>query len=64
MLWEYAMTMRCPVCGTIITYADNPYRPFCSTACKGKDFLKWVGGEYRIPSQPDETDAAEGENNG
>lgn len=56
------MHYLCPVCGQATTYRMNPFRPFCSRTCKDKDFLKWVEGEYRIPSQPCEDDIRESEN--
>jgi uncharacterized protein len=38
----------CPVCG-IATVAEH--RPFCSRACKDRDLLKWLDGDYRIPGR-------------
>lgn len=54
----------CPVCGQSTMYRDNPFRPFCSRNCKDKDFLKWVDGEYCIPSRPSEDDTPERESDG
>ena len=55
------MEVRCPICGRTISYADNPYRPFCSILCKGKDLLQWVEEDYRISTPVDQGDANEGE---
>ncbi|MCE2510021.1 MAG: DNA gyrase inhibitor YacG [Alphaproteobacteria bacterium] len=38
----------CPVCGKPVTKAA---RPFCSKACADRDLGKWLGGEYRIPTE-------------
>lgn len=38
---------RCPVCGDP---AVEPHDPFCSRHCKDVDLARWLGGEYRIPS--------------
>ena len=35
----------------------NPYRPFCSKACKNADFIHWAEEDYNIPgkeAQPEE----------
>ena len=36
--------------------AEN--RPFCSPRCKTVDLGRWLGGDYRLPSD-DEPDEAE-----
>ncbi|MGB1548548.1 MAG: DNA gyrase inhibitor YacG [Alphaproteobacteria bacterium] len=38
----------CPICGKPKAEA---HRPFCSKACADKDLGKWLGGEYRIPTE-------------
>jgi endogenous inhibitor of DNA gyrase (YacG/DUF329 family) len=51
----------CPVCGKPPS-PDNA--PFCSTGCKDRDLLKWLGEGYRIagpPADPDRVDSDEGE---
>jgi endogenous inhibitor of DNA gyrase (YacG/DUF329 family) len=45
---------RCPICGKPATEA---HIPFCSTRCVDIDLGRWLGGEYRIPTdeRPDAT---------
>jgi uncharacterized protein len=43
--------------------ADD-HAPFCSTGCKDRDLLKWLGEGYRVPGppvDPDRVDSDEGE---
>ena len=52
---------RCPVCGKpeIAEHA-----PFCSSGCKDRDLLKWLGEGYRIAgpaADPERVDSDEGE---
>jgi endogenous inhibitor of DNA gyrase (YacG/DUF329 family) len=42
---------RCPVCGKP---ADAATRPFCSVRCADVDLGRWLTGQYRIPSRPDD----------
>jgi endogenous inhibitor of DNA gyrase (YacG/DUF329 family) len=37
----------CPVCRKP---ASAEYQPFCSARCRDLDLKKWLGGEYRIPT--------------
>lgn len=37
----------CPICGKI---AAEKYSPFCSRRCADLDLKRWLGGEYRIPT--------------
>ncbi len=48
----------CPTCGKPAT---PKFRPFCSDRCKTIDLGRWLGGDYRIPSEdePDVDDVAE-----
>ena len=47
----------CPTCRRSTTYGpSNPYRPFCSPACKNADILAWADEEYRLPGQPADPD--------
>lgn len=48
---------RCPNCGKP-TVPD--FRPFCSARCKTVDLGRWLGEEYRVPTdeQPGEADIA------
>lgn len=49
---------KCPVCGRA-PEADS--KPFCSKRCADVDLARWLGGEYRVPTNeaPDEKDRAE-----
>lgn len=31
---------------------DTQWRPFCSERCRNEDLARWVGGCYRIASDP------------
>lgn len=50
---------KCPGCNKQIVYdSSNPYRPFCSKACKTEDLASWAEEEYRVKGAPlDENDA-------
>ncbi len=41
--------------------ADWPSFPFCSPRCRTIDLGRWLGEDYRVPGQPEEEDAPEGE---
>lgn len=49
------MKIVCPICKTVTTWHENPWRPFCSERCKLIDLGKWASEEYRI-SVPVETE--------
>ncbi|HPS94328.1 MAG: DNA gyrase inhibitor YacG [Syntrophaceae bacterium] len=53
------MMVRCPVCKKEVPFAGNPYRPFCSRACKGLDLIHWASENYRIEGKNDEDDRDE-----
>jgi len=40
--------IKCPACGKMVAYDNNPFRPFCSRGCKGEDLIKWADESYRI----------------
>jgi uncharacterized protein len=42
-------TVPCPVCKCPAQWTDNPFRPFCSDACKQKDLGNWAMESYRVP---------------
>lgn len=47
------MKVKCPVCGKETEYApSNPYRPFCSEACRTIDLGAWASDEYVIEGEP------------
>ena len=43
------MKLRCPICKTLTTWEENPWRPFCSERCKLIDLGTWAAEEYSIP---------------
>ncbi|HHN65648.1 MAG TPA: DNA gyrase inhibitor YacG [Nitrospirae bacterium] len=45
------MKIRCPICKSITTWEENPWRPFCSERCRLIDLGAWASGEYRIPGE-------------
>jgi endogenous inhibitor of DNA gyrase (YacG/DUF329 family) len=44
---------RCPNCGKP---SSARYRPFCSAACRDRDWLNWLDGRYAIPATESEPD--------
>ncbi|HWL71695.1 MAG TPA: DNA gyrase inhibitor YacG [Geminicoccus sp.] len=42
-----AATPRCPICGKP---REQRFRPFCSRACRDRDFVAWADGRYAIPA--------------
>jgi endogenous inhibitor of DNA gyrase (YacG/DUF329 family) len=36
------------------------WRPFCSERCKMADLGRWLSGDYRVPTQPDDPDSENG----
>jgi len=42
---------RCPICGKATLLR---FRPFCSARCQTMDLARWIGGNYRIPSEAGE----------
>ncbi|MCS7016179.1 MAG: DNA gyrase inhibitor YacG [Gemmatales bacterium] len=56
------LRVRCPICGKELRLAkldDLPTFPFCSRRCRIIDTGRWLGGEYRIASLPEEQDSPE-----
>jgi len=52
-----ARRSRCPICRKP---SAPDFRPFCSARCKTLDLGRWLGGDYRVPTEegPDDADAA------
>ncbi len=48
------MKIKCPLCGKITTWEENPWRPFCSERCKLIDLGRWASEEYRIEGEKKE----------
>jgi endogenous inhibitor of DNA gyrase (YacG/DUF329 family) len=42
--------IRCPRCGTVTNWQENPDRPFCSERCRLIDLGRWAEESYRIPA--------------
>lgn len=52
-----APIVRCPTCaGPSVFAPDNPWRPFCSSRCKGIDLGAWASESFRIQASPAEQD--------
>ncbi|MBT3401324.1 MAG: DNA gyrase inhibitor YacG [Rhodospirillaceae bacterium] len=41
------MAKSCPICSNPASEKD---RPFCSQRCANVDLSRWLGGNYRIPT--------------
>ncbi|MGV3769254.1 MAG: DNA gyrase inhibitor YacG [Sphingobium phenoxybenzoativorans] len=52
-------THDCSVCGKPQTQEQ---RPFCSTACRDRDLLQWLGEGYRVPGRPVANESGDHEN--
>ncbi len=50
----------CPICRKPTVHA---FRPFCSRACRDRDFINWADEGYKVPAKPDddEDDGVEAE---
>ena len=58
-------TVACPSCGAAALFSpENRWRPFCSERCRLIDLGAWADERYRIPAKPDESEAAEAEDDG
>jgi endogenous inhibitor of DNA gyrase (YacG/DUF329 family) len=40
---------KCPICGKP---RSPDHTPFCSTRCKDRDLLQWLGDGYALPGPP------------
>jgi hypothetical protein len=45
---------RCPICRAPVA---RDHAPFCSRRCADRDLARWLGGEYRVPT--DDTPSSE-----
>ncbi len=50
------MIIRCPKCGKITTWEENPHKPFCSKRCKILDLGAWAAEEYVIEEKEEKKD--------
>lgn len=60
---EKKVKARCPRCGELAPWEENPYRPFCSERCKLIDLGKWIEEEYSIAGEkqmPEEKEEGRG----
>ena len=48
------MQIKCPICGKITTWEENPCRPFCSERCRLMDLGAWASEKYRIAGRKEE----------
>jgi hypothetical protein len=44
---------KCAMCGRPV---EAEFKPFCSKRCADADLAKWLGGDYKVPTneQPDD----------
>lgn len=40
--------VKCPQCRKVVSWQDNPNRPFCSERCRLIDLGQWAEESYRI----------------
>lgn len=56
--------VSCPSCGARVVYAlDNPWRPFCSLACRDRDWSHWMTETYRMNESEEEKEEYNGYGN-
>ncbi len=46
--------MNCPICKELISWQDNPTRPFCSERCRLLDLEGWLHERYRVSHEGNE----------
>ena len=46
--------VKCPMCGRMVEYEENEFRPFCSERCKLLDFGAWADERYNLPAETTE----------
>jgi uncharacterized protein len=46
--------VKCPMCGRMVEYEGNEFRPFCSERCKLLDFGAWADERYNLPAETTE----------
>ena len=44
--------IKCPQCGKVTAWKDNPDRPFCSERCRIRDLGNWADESYRVAGDP------------
>jgi len=42
------LPIKCPRCGAVAAWEDNPSRPFCSEKCRLVDLGNWANEDYTI----------------
>jgi len=50
------LAMQCPICHQDVSWAGNPFRPFCSERCKLIDLDHWLAERYRISTPVESRD--------
>jgi uncharacterized protein len=46
-------SLPCPTCRKMVTWQENPNRPFCSNRCQSIDLGQWATESYRLPGSED-----------
>ena len=49
------MALRCPICDAPVDPQKTPAMPFCSERCRRIDLGRWLGEDYGLPYEGDET---------
>ncbi len=55
---QRALSLRCPICRTIVLRADLEF-PFCSERCRTIDLGKWASGAYVVSTPINDPEAYE-----
>lgn len=58
------ISARCPICGKRLEAESRealPHWPFCSARCRLIDLGRWLGEEYRVPSDEPSPEGDTGE---
>ena len=52
MAADHGTEKPCPICGKP---AAARHRPFCGPRCADVDLHRWLGGQYAIPAEEEDT---------
>ncbi|MDA1232593.1 MAG: DNA gyrase inhibitor YacG [Planctomycetota bacterium] len=56
------VVVNCPQCGKPLPWdPKNAYRPFCTERCKLIDLGQWASGNYRVPTDADQSPSNDNE---
>ena len=47
---DSVLKVKCPFCSANALFSEkNPFRPFCSEACRNRDLAAWASDQYQVP---------------